>query len=192
MARPWLKLLDPALTALKSAATSSFGDRLGVARALNGRARHEEACEILDQLLAEDRAHVEAWFERLLCFTDHDGTEEGPELLGQLESLRDEQPTEGGHLRNLGYLRLLLQDPEGAEHALRQALADLIVYVKETLFPANLAVIPFLCLFQEREPFFKFFHSCEGRAVNALELGVAFIRLIEGAGNMSEAERSDL
>jgi len=123
MARPWLKLLDPALTALKSAATSSFGDRLGVARALNGRARHEEACEILDQLLAEDRAHVEAWFERLLCFTDHDGTEEGPELLGQLESLRDEQPTEGGHLRNLGYLRLLLQDPEGAEHALRQALA---------------------------------------------------------------------
>ena len=123
MARPWLKLLDPGLTALKSAATSSFDDRLGLARALNGRARHEEAREILDQLLAEDRSHADAWFERLLCFSDHDGGEEGPELLGQLESLRDEHPTEGGHLRNLGYLRLLLQDPDGAEHALRQALA---------------------------------------------------------------------
>jgi tetratricopeptide (TPR) repeat protein len=123
MARPWLKLLDPGLTALKSAATSSFDDRLGLARALNGRARHEEAREILDQLLAEDRSHAEAWFERLLCFSDHDGDEEGPELLGQLESLRDEHPTEGSHLRNLGYLRLLLQDPDGAEHALRQALA---------------------------------------------------------------------
>ena len=107
MARPWLKLLDPGLTALKSAATSSFDDRLGLARALNGRARHEEAREILDQLLAEDRSHADAWFERLLCFNDHDGDEEGPELLGQLESLRDEHPAEGAHLRNLGYLRLL-------------------------------------------------------------------------------------
>jgi tetratricopeptide (TPR) repeat protein len=123
MARPWLKLLDPGLTALKAAAGASFEDRLGLARALNSRARHEEAQEILDQLLAEDRSHAEAWFERLLCFSDHTGEEEGLELLGQLESLRDEHPKEGGHLRNIGYLRLLMQDPEGAEHALQQALA---------------------------------------------------------------------
>ena len=123
MARPWIKLLDPGLTALKVAAGTSFEGRLGLARALNGRARHEEAQEILDQLLAEDRSHAEAWFERLLCLSDHAGDDEGLELLGQLESLRDEHPSDGGHLRNLGYLRLLLQDPDGAELALHQALA---------------------------------------------------------------------
>ncbi len=122
MARPWIKLLDPALTALKAATGTGFDGRLTYARALNSRARHEEAREILDQLLAEDRSHVEAWFERLLCLSDHDRSGEGPELLGQLESLRDEHPAEGGHLRNLGYLRLLMQDPEGAEEDLRQSL----------------------------------------------------------------------
>ena len=123
MARPWLKLLDPGLTALKTAAGTSFEDRLALARALNGRARHEEAQEILDQLLAENRSHAEAWFERLLCFNDHSGEDEGLELLGQLESLRDEHPSEGGHHRNIGYLRLLMQDTDGAERAIQQALA---------------------------------------------------------------------
>ncbi len=122
MARPWLKLLDPGLTALKAAAGTSFEDRLNLARAFNGRARHDEAREILDQLLAENRAHAEAWFERLLCFSDHDGEEEGLELLAQLESLRDEHPHVGAHLRNLGYLRLLMHDLDGAEQTLHQAL----------------------------------------------------------------------
>ena len=123
MARPWLELLDPGLTALKKAVGTGFQERLDLARALNGRARHDEAKELLDQLLAEDRAHAEAWFERLLCFNDHSGEEEGLELLSQLESLRDEHPKEGGHLRNLGYLRLLRQDLDGAESVLQQALA---------------------------------------------------------------------
>ena len=123
MARPWLKLLDPGLTALKTAASTAFEDRLALARAYNVRARHEEAREVLDQLLAEDRSNAEAWFERLLCFSNHAGDEEGPELMGQLESLRDEHPTAGGHLRNLGYLRLLMQDLDGAELTLQQALA---------------------------------------------------------------------
>jgi len=123
MLRPWLKLLDPGLTALKAAAGTSFVDRLALARAFNGRARDEEAREILDQLLAEDRAHAEAWFERLLCFSDHDGEEEGLDLLAQLESLRDEHPHAGPHLRNLGYLRLLMHDLDGAERTLHQALA---------------------------------------------------------------------
>src|ERR1700690_1925404 len=122
MVRPWLKLLDPGLTALKAAAGTSYEDRLALARAFNSRARHDEAREILDQLLAEDRAHAEAWFERLLCFSDHDGDEEGLELQAQLESLRDEDPRDGGHLRNLAYLHLLMQDPDGAERPLRQAL----------------------------------------------------------------------
>ncbi|WP_169720635.1 tetratricopeptide repeat protein [Geothrix fermentans] len=123
MARPWIKLLDPDLTAIKTAAGTSFEDRLKLARAFNGRARHGEAQEILDQLLVEDRSHAEAWFERLLCFSDTAEEEEGLELLGQLESLRDEHPGHGGHLRNLSYLRLLLQDVDGAELALQQALA---------------------------------------------------------------------
>ncbi|BDU68998.1 hypothetical protein GETHOR_10990 [Geothrix oryzae] len=124
MVRPWLKLLDPGLTALKTAIGTGFDERMALARALNGRARHEEAREILDQLLAEDRSHAEAWFERLLCLSDHTNEEEGLELLGQLESLRDEHPGHAGHLRNLGYLRLLLQDLDGAELALQQALAQ--------------------------------------------------------------------
>ena len=123
MARPWLKLLDPGLTALKERAGAAFEERLGLARALNGRGRHSEAREILDGLLAEDRAHGEAWFERLLCHGDHAPEEEGLELLAQLESLRDESPRNSLHLRNLGYLRLLLQDPDGAEIVLQQALA---------------------------------------------------------------------
>jgi tetratricopeptide (TPR) repeat protein len=123
MVRPWLKLLDPGLAALKNRAEFNFDQRLDLARALNGRARHEEAREILEVLLAENRAHSEAWFERLLCHGDHASAEEGLELMAQLESLRDENPGDGVHLRNLGYLRLLLLDPDGAELALQQALA---------------------------------------------------------------------
>lgn len=123
MVRPWLKLLDPGLTALRSSLGSQFEERLNLARALNVRARHREAKEILHQLLAEDRSHVETWFERLLCLSDHDSEEEGHELLAQLESLRDEHPSHAGHLRNLGYLRLLLHDVDGAELILQQALA---------------------------------------------------------------------
>ena len=122
MARPWLKLLDPGLAALQDASAASFDARLGLARALNGRARHEEARAILETLLAEDRAHPEAWFERLLCHGEHTPEEEGLELLGQLESLRDEHPEDAAHLRNLGYLRLLLLDPDGAELALQQSV----------------------------------------------------------------------
>lgn len=123
MARPWLKLLDPGLTALKERAGTAFEERLGLARALNGRGRHAEAKEILEGLLAEDRAHGEAWFERLLCHGDQAPEEEGLDLLSQLESLRDESPEDSFHLRNLGYMRLLLQDPDGAELALQQSLA---------------------------------------------------------------------
>ena len=123
MARPWLKLLDPGLTALKERAGAAFEERLGLARALNGRGRHGEAKEILDELLAEDRAHGEAWFERLLCHGDQATEEEGLEILSQLESLRDESPKDSVHLRNLGYIRLLLLDLDGAELALTQSLA---------------------------------------------------------------------
>ncbi|WP_306589755.1 tetratricopeptide repeat protein [Geothrix sp. 21YS21S-4] len=122
MQRPWLELLDPRLTALKAAVGAGFDERLQLARALNGRARHGEAQEILEQLLAENRSHADAWFERLVCFSARADEEEGLELMAQLESLRDEHPGDGGHLRNLGYLRLLLQDADGAELALQQAL----------------------------------------------------------------------
>lgn len=122
MHRPWLKLLDPGLTTLVATAGPTFDDRLVLARAYNWRARHTEAQEILDQLLAEDRSHAEAWFERLLCLNDHATEQERLDLMGQLESLRDEHPQAPGHLRNLGYLRLLMTDPEGADRLFQQAL----------------------------------------------------------------------
>ena len=123
MASPWFELLDPSLTALRKAVGPGAHERLKLARALNGRGRHQEAMEVLEGLLTEDRANADAWFERLLCFSDHAQDDEGGDLLEQLEALRDEHPKVHGHLRNLAYLRLLMMDLDGAESALQQALA---------------------------------------------------------------------
>ncbi|HJU82839.1 MAG TPA: tetratricopeptide repeat protein [Holophagaceae bacterium] len=116
MSRPWLSLLDPRLAAFDE------GDRLGKARALNGRGLHREAAELLDEVIKEDRADPEAWFERVLALGDHFRPEEAKELLLQLESLRDERPADPALLRNLGYLRLLMDDLDGAERALQQGM----------------------------------------------------------------------
>lgn len=123
MARPWLELLDPTLMALCKAPKSTTQERLRLARAYNGRGRHREAQEILEGVLAEDRANADAWFERLLCINDYAEDDEGGELLEQLEALRDEHPKAHGHHRNIAYLRLILHDLDGAESALQQAMA---------------------------------------------------------------------
>jgi tetratricopeptide (TPR) repeat protein len=123
MARPWFELLDPTLTALCKAPEPAAQKRLQLARAFNRRGRHSEALEILEGLLAEDRANADAWFERLLCINDYAEDSEGVELLEQLEALRDEHPKFHGHFRNIAYLRLILQDLDGAESALHQAMA---------------------------------------------------------------------
>ncbi len=123
MARPWNELLDPTLAALRKTPSPAPQECLRLARALNGRGRHEEAREVLETLLTEDRANADAWFERLLCFSDHNQEEEGIQLLEQLEALRDEHPRSHKYQRNLAYLRLLMQDLDGAEASLQQTMA---------------------------------------------------------------------
>lgn len=122
MARSWTRLLDPRLAALTDRASSAAGDRLALARALNARARYREAAEILDGLIAERRDDTEAWFERVLSLGDRFRPEEGNELLVQLESLLAESQGQAALQRNLGFLRLKLDDEDGAEIALRHAL----------------------------------------------------------------------
>lgn len=117
MARSWMKLLDPRLTALQE----RDGGSLALARALNARARYPEAAEILDRLIAERRCDAEAWFERVLSLGDRFRPEEAGELLVQLESLIVEAPGEAPLHRDLGFLRLKMDDTDGAEIALRRA-----------------------------------------------------------------------
>ncbi len=118
MARSWMKLLDPRLAALKDRERGS----LTLAAALNARARYPEAAEILDGLLAQRRCDAEAWFERVLSLGDRFRPEEAGELLVQLESLLVESPQDAGLHRDLGFLRLKMEDADGAETSLRRAL----------------------------------------------------------------------
>lgn len=117
MARSWMKLLDPRLTAMQD----RDGSSLAFARALNARARYPEAAELLDRLIAEHRDDAEAWFERVLSLGDRFRPQEAGELLVQLESLRVESPKAAPIQRNLGFLRLKMDDTDGAETALRHA-----------------------------------------------------------------------
>lgn len=118
MARSWMKLLDPRLAALKD----RDGGSLALAAALNARARYPEAAEILDRLIAGRRDDAEAWFERVLSLGDRFRPDEAGELLVQLESLVVEAPRDAPLQRNLGFLRLKMEDADGAESALRRAM----------------------------------------------------------------------
>ena len=120
MARSWMRLLDPRLAALQG--RTGAVDRLALARALNARARYREAAEALDLLIAGQRDDAEAWFERVLSLGDRFRHEEGGELMVQLESLLVESPAHAALHRNLGFLRLKMDDADGAEIALRHAL----------------------------------------------------------------------
>lgn len=122
MPTPWLRLLDPEVTLLKQETAASPQARLHLAKALNARCLHTDAAEILDQLLAENRSDGEAWFERIVAVGDHAVPDELENLHRELEAIRDENPEDGTPRRNLGYVRLLLQRPDDAERALRQAL----------------------------------------------------------------------
>ncbi len=122
MARPWLQLLDPLLFDLKAALGEAVEDRYTLAKAYNDRSLHDLALDLLETLLAEDRAHGEVWFERILCEGEFSTAEELRTLHEQLEAVRDEHPQEAIHRRNLGYLRIIQGRPDDAERALRQAL----------------------------------------------------------------------
>jgi len=122
MPRPWLRLLDPEIHDLQYVSMHSLADGLRFARGLNSRCRHEEAAEVLDQLLATHRGDSELRFERLLAIGERSSEDEMLDLLEDLEALHSEPPTDGAHLRNLGYVLLLLNRDEEAERALRHSL----------------------------------------------------------------------
>jgi tetratricopeptide (TPR) repeat protein len=123
MPRPWLRLLDPEIHEITSGMEDSLASRLRVARALNGRCRHQEARKILDEMLSQHRSDGDLWFERIMAAGDNASQEELEELHQELESLRHEHPEDPTVLRNLGFVRLLQQEDEDAEHALRESLA---------------------------------------------------------------------
>lgn len=112
----WRSLIDPELDPTRTE------DLLATARRLNARGRHVEAAELLDRHLAAHRSDLDAWFERLLAFGDSLAEQDAEDLENQLEALRDEQPDSAAAFRNLGHLRLLMFDLDGAERALLHAL----------------------------------------------------------------------
>ena len=123
MARPWLRLLDPDLFAFRASLGPDAESRLRYAKALNSRSLHVEAAEVLDGILAEERANEEAWFERILCEGDHTTTEDLRRLSIELEAVRDEHPGEATHLRNLAFLRIIENRLDEAETLIERALA---------------------------------------------------------------------
>ncbi|MBI3132496.1 MAG: tetratricopeptide repeat protein [Acidobacteria bacterium] len=116
MSRSWRSLIDPPLDAAQP------GGLLAQARRLNARGHNTEAAELLDRHLAENRADFDAWFERLLTLGDGMSEDAAQDMLMQLESVRDEHPEASAVHRNLGHLRLVLFDLDGAERSLLQAL----------------------------------------------------------------------
>ncbi len=122
MTKTWLRLLDPEMDGLLAAPAPDRASRLALARALNLRSRHAEALVILEELLAEDRADREAWFQRILCEGEQAAEEDLRVLHEEIEAVRDEHPEEACHRRNLGYLRIIQHRLDDAERALDQAL----------------------------------------------------------------------
>lgn len=122
MFRPWLRLLDPALEAIRQQADANPTQRLDLARALNTRGLHRQATELLDQLAATLREQGDFWFERIIAIGDGSDPERMETYHQDLEALRDEYPGAACHRRNLGYVRLLQQRPADAARALQQAL----------------------------------------------------------------------
>ncbi len=140
MARPWLQLLDSLLFDLKGQLGSSAEDQFALAKAYNDRSLHHLAQELLERILAEDRANGEAWFERILCEGEFSTPEDLRTLHEQLEAVRDEHPQEAIHRRNLGYLRIIQRRLDDAERALRQALE------RNPQDPKTLELMGLLCL----------------------------------------------
>ncbi|MDR1841554.1 MAG: tetratricopeptide repeat protein [Holophagales bacterium] len=122
--RTWLKVLDPIISALQDkAAVGGREEKLELANALNVRCRYADALDLLEPWLEKHRSDGDAWFERIIIEGDGGTNHENLERIhNELESLRDENPGEAAHRRNLGYVRILQQRLDSAERALRQAL----------------------------------------------------------------------
>ncbi len=76
--------------------------------------------------------------------------------------------------------------PEG------EARPDIFVEGEEFEFAAQLAVVTFARLFEKGEVGLQFGFVFESGAVDALELRIAFVALVIGAGHMGEAECADV
>jgi tetratricopeptide (TPR) repeat protein len=157
MNKAWQRLLDPPMDDLMQAGRDA-ASRLALAHALNLRSRHAEAREVLDALLAEDRAHGDAWFERILCEGERGDEDELRDLHEQIEAVRDEHPEAACHRRNLGYLRIIQHRPDDAERALDQALD------RDGRDPKTLELCGLLAL-QRDQP-----HEAKGLLLKALSL----------------------
>jgi tetratricopeptide (TPR) repeat protein len=122
--RAWLKILDPVVSELQEkAAAGGREEILTLANALNLRCRYSDALEVLERWLEKYRSDGEAWFERIIIEGDGAANAENLKMIhAELESLRDENPSEAVHRRNLGYIRILQQRLDDAERALQQAL----------------------------------------------------------------------
>ena len=123
MLRQWLRLLDPRIHELKQDAGKSPASRLQFARALNGRCMHEEARTVLNTNGPEESADTDLWFERIMALGDHASVQEMEDLFRSLSAHHDQRPQDAAVLRNLGFIRILRQQGDAAERALRQSLA---------------------------------------------------------------------
>ena len=122
--RTWLKNFDPIVSELQEkAATGGREENLALVNALNLRCRYAESRNTLDPWLEKHRNDGEAWFERIVIEGDGGtNTENLEKIRKEIESLRDEDPSEAMHRRNLGYVRILQEHLDGAEQALQKAL----------------------------------------------------------------------
>lgn len=136
----WLQMLDPQLNDLRRNGNQSHQDTLHLAKALNIRCHHQEAQELLEGLLAENRADDEAWFERIVAQGDNASPEDLDSLHSELKAVMDERPEDAAPRRNLGYLRLLQQRVDDAGRALQQALE------RNGQDPKTLELMGVLCL----------------------------------------------
>ena len=124
LSRTWFHIFDPLVSALREEAVSGGRDEvLALVNGLNLRCRYAEALECLNAWLQMHRSDGEAWFERIIIEGDGGIDADSLDKIHQeLESLRDENPDEAVHRRNLGYVRILQQRLNDAERALQQAL----------------------------------------------------------------------
>ena len=84
-------------------------------------------------------------------------------------------------------------DEDGAiRHPEGETWAHVVVEGEQFEFAAELAVVAFSGLFEHREVGFEFGLVLERGAVDALQLGVPFIALVIGGGDVGESERSDI
>ena len=73
-----------------------------------------------------------------------------------------------------------------------EPLADRFIDVEKVLFPTDLAVVAFFCLFEHGEIFLPLGFVFKSGSVNSLQLGIVFIAFVVGTGDVCEFEGPDI